>query len=184
VRAWPCDATDPGWRKPDARLVVSALLGSMMVAGCAHAGVESARLGSTQPSAAPTSATSPGEPDFAVTYLPRRYHYISTEYGPPNDFVEVNKRYRSQSRDTILINVDRGRVMSPSHYAEVTGGFRLTTIGGHRAAIGGNNGRVPSGGVEVFVLVRPNLTVDVLDLGEGLTFEEAKRIALGVRATG
>ena len=129
---------------------------------------------------------SPNHLDFTPVYLPADYRLVATEREPPNEFVALDKRYRSAAGDMLLIVVDHGHVMSPGYFAKMTGGFKVTTVDGKTAAVGSKGGHGPSGGAEVFLLVRPDLTVDVEDLGPpssfALSLREVERIALNVRA--
>jgi hypothetical protein len=133
----------------------------------------------------PTSSSSAGF-DFTTGYLPAGYHLVRSEHEPPNQFVGLDKRYRSASGDMLLIAADRGRVMSPEYFTKMTGGFKVTTVDGKAAAVGAKDGHGPSGGAEVFLLARPDLTIDVEDLGPRVSFRlslaQVERIALDVRA--
>jgi hypothetical protein len=113
--------------------------------------------------------------------LPGGLRYGSTEHGPPNQFDEVIKRYFDASRSHVLIiDVNRGAVMTPKQYAVESGGFRVTTVDGHPAAVGANDGRNVAGDVEVFVQVAPDVTIDVDDRG-GLSLSDVLDVVRGVR---
>lgn len=125
-------------------------------------------------------APSPAALDFTATVLPPGLSYRSTEHGPPNEFEEVIKRYfDSTGSHVLIIDVNRGRVMTPAFYAE-TGGFTLTTVDGHPAAVGADHGRNAAGNAEAFVQISPTVTIDVEDRG-GLTLAQVLDVLRGIR---
>ena len=135
------------------------------------------------PSSPESSSTSPGALDFTATVLPPGLRYLSTEHGPPNQFEELIKRYTDSAHMHVLIvDVNRGDVMTPKSYAEGTGGFTLTTIDGHPAAVGADHGRNAAGYVEVFVRIATDLTVDVEDR-TGLSLAQVVDVVRGIRVS-
>ena len=161
------------------RWLWAGLLPLGLLAGCSGSGHSVAAVVAVK-----TSPASPADLDFSPGYLPHGYRLVATEHEPPNQFVALDKRYRSDAGDMLLIVVDRGRVMSPAYFARMTGGLKVTSVDGKPAAVGAKHGRGPSGGAEVFLLARPDLTVDVEDLGPPahirLSLDEVERIALNV----
>lgn len=158
-------------------------MGSAVVACAAvvttSCGTDSPRgvIRAVDPSASPPASAL----DFTATLLPPGLRYGSTEHGPPNQFEEVIKRYWDASRSHVLIiDVNRGDVMTPKLYADESGGFAVTKIDGHPAAVGANHGRDAAGNVEVFVQVARGLTIDVEDRG-GLSLSEVTDVLRGVR---
>lgn len=131
----------------------------------------------------PVASSSPASPaglDFTATVLPPGVAYASTEKGPANQFEEVIKRYRdSNGGQLLIIDVNRGYVMTPAHYGELLG-YKLTKVDGHPAAVGPDDGRNSTGAVEAFVQISPTITIDVEDRG-GLTLAQVLDVLRGVR---
>jgi hypothetical protein len=127
----------------------------------------------------PAAPSTPTALDFTATVLPPGLSYISTEHGPPNQFEELIKRYADSSRSHyLIIDVNRGVVMTPKFYANESSGFTLTTIDGHPAAV--RDGRTTSFSTEVFVQIARDITVEVQDRGD-LSLSQVIDIERGVR---
>jgi len=130
--------------------------------------------------AASSSPASPSGLDFTATVLPPGVSYASTEHGPANQFEEVIKRYKDAHGGSLLIiDVNRGKVMTPAYYGGLLG-FKLTTVDGHPAAVGPDDGRNAAGNVEAFVRISPTITIDVESRG-GLSLSQVLEVLRGVQ---
>lgn len=159
-------------------VVLTAVAGAAVLMWPSSTPSHGARI--TPASPAPSASASPSGLDFTATVLPPGLAYHSTEHGPANQFEEVIKRY-TNADDThlLIIDVNRGKVMTPAYYGELMG-FRLTTVDGHPAAVGAADGRNNAGNVEAFVEISPTVTVDVEDRG-GLSLSQVLDVVRGVR---
>ena len=169
-------------RRSWAVAATTALVCAGIVAAAVAAWPGSPTRATVTPATSPPSPA-PGALDFTATVLPAGLHYLSTEHGPPNQFEELIKRYTDGARmHVLIIDVNRGDVMTPKYYADTSGGFTLTTIDGHPAAVGADHGRNAAGNVEVFVQIAANITVDVDDRS-GLSLAQVIDVVRGVRVS-
>ena len=182
----PLEAVQARARRRRVRSVATAASTGVVLAGVIGAAVFAWPSSSPSsnsritPAASASSSPSPSGLDFTATVLPPGLSYHSTEHGPANQFEEVIKRYTDASgAHVLIIDVNRGQVMTPAYYGGLLG-FKLTTVDGHPAAVGAADGRNNAGNVEAFVQISPTITVDVEDRG-GLTLSQVLDVVRGVR---
>jgi hypothetical protein len=160
-------------------VVLAGVIAAAVVAWPGSSPSHNAKVTPAVPMPSSPAPTSSGL-DFTATVLPPGVTYVNTSHGPPNQFEEVIKYYRNASQThTLIIDVNRGDVMTPSFYA-AGGGFKLATVDGHPAAVGADNGRNAAGYTEAFVEISPTVTIDVEDRG-GLSLAQVLDVLRGVQ---